>query len=311
MKKNYHYAIAFMAIAIGLILWKTIPNHSQKKRLAPSSAIIDDDAQQANSDTARLQAKNIIHTPKGTLRYAKMKPSYDMVNHFIESGFIDVEYQKWLARLRPNSWKVFLDEKNHVIKFQIREVVTPTVNNDVRMLNFIEEHYIITAIGSNKVSMEDKETMKNLYLSLQVNNSFLENNTQEFSGAPNLQEVEIYPVLAQYQGLSNPELRESDKNFSYLEGKDLPMLLIKSNKGTPNKEDRSTSTDEGRAILYKYGMEDCREVEWQLLPFPRNEEEVKFYTNSPDPDSIGTGARFFTPTVAAWERVHGKKYVEK
>jgi hypothetical protein len=309
MKKIHHYAIALIVIAIVLFLWKIFPNDSKVKPTnAPSGSDIHE-ADDSNFVESNNIGKKILQTPKGTLRYAEVKPSYDMVSRFIDLDLIDADYQQRLARLRPDPWKVFLDDNNHVVKFQIREVVLPTLNNDLAGLDIMEQWYIITEIGTNKISMDDKETMKNLYLSIQLDNSFLDNNTQEFSGGPNLQEVEMYPVIAQYQGIPYPELRNSDKNFAYLQGKDLPMILIKSNKGYPHKDDWNTASEEGRKLLNKYGMKECREIEWLLLPFPRNEEEVKFFANAPNPDSIGTAATRYTPTVKAWERVHGKKYV--
>jgi hypothetical protein len=86
------------------------------------------------------------------------------------------------------------------------------------------------------------------------------------------------------------------------------MLLIKSNKGYGIW---SEAGDEDKKLMNKYGQEDCIDIYWLLLPFPRNEEEAKFYAGVPRPESLGTAARRYTPTVAAWERVHGKKYVDK
>ncbi len=306
MKKIHHYAIVLIGIAIVLILWKIVRNNSDIKTTNVQSGNVIREGHDSNHIAANNTEKKILQSPKGSLSYAEIKPSYDMVNRFIEAGLIDADYQQRLYRLRPNPWKVFLDEHNHVVKFQIRDVTLATVNNDLAMLNDLEKWYIISEIGTNQISMDDEETTKNLYLSIQVHGSFLDNNTEEFSGGINLQEVEMYPVMAQYQGHPNPELRDSDKNLVYLAGKNLPMLLIKSNKGYGTW---SEASDEDKKLLNKYGMEECREIEWLLLPLPRNEEEAKFFANAPIPEHIGTGVLRYTPTVAAWERVHGKKYV--
>jgi hypothetical protein len=311
MKKINHYAFALLGIAIILFLWKIFHNQSPEKPPMSFTETVKDGKQDKSRIAENHHRENILKTPKGNLRFADVKPSYDMVNHFIDLGLIDEDYQKRLSRLRPNPWKVFLDENNHAIKFQIREVVIPTVNNDIAGMNKIEQSYLITEYGTNQISMNDKVMMKNLYLSLQVYNSFLDNATEESSKSFGTKEVEMYPVMAQYQGHPAPELRASDKNLDYLSGKNLPMILIKSNKGIPQDDDWSTASEEGQKILSKYGMEECVEIEWLLWPFPRNKEEAQFFASAPIPEHIGTGAIGYTPTVAAWERVHGKKYVDK
>ncbi len=309
MKKINHYAFALLAIAIILFLWKIFHNQSPEKPPIPLTGTVKDAAQDKNLNAENHHAKNILKTPKGSLHYAEIKPSYDMVDHFISSGFIDEDYQKRLSRLRPNPWKVFLDENNHAIKFQIREVVVPTVNNDLAGLDIIEQSYIITEFGTNQISMNDKVAMKNLYALLSGMHNLIEHCTQNSADSEGKQEIEMYPVMAQYQGLSNPEFRASDKNLAYLSGKNLPMLLIKSNRGYPHEDDWNTASDAGRKLMNKYGFDECMLIEWLLLPFPRNEEEAKFYAGVPRPESLGTAALRYTPTVAAWERVHGKKYV--
>lgn len=306
MKRAHYYAISLIIVAIVFFLWKISSNNSKvNANNAQSGSMID-----AKNNSKRIAENNdekkILHAPKGILHYAEVKPSYDMVNRFNELNLIDTDYQVRLARLRPNPWKVFLDDNSHVVKFQIRDVVIPTVNNDLAGLDVIEKSYLISEFGTNDILLSDVNTMKYLYYSIQIYNSFLDNNTEEFSGYPNLQEVEIYPVMAQYQGHPNIEMRESDKNIEYLSGKNLSMILIKSNKGYGQW---SEASDEDKKLLNKYGMEECMEINWLLLPFPRNEEEAKFYANAPNPDSLGTAATRYTPTVAAWERVHGKKYV--
>jgi len=311
MKKIHHCAIALIGIAVVLLLSKIFPNNSQEKPPIPLSRIVKDGAKDANLIAESHRGEKILKSPKGRLRYTEIKPSYDMVNRFIDLGLIDTDYQERLSRLRPNPWKVYLDDNNHVVKFQIREVVVPTVSNDLAGLDILEQSYVITEFGTNKISMNDKLAIKNLHTLLSGMHNLIEHFTQELAESSNMQEVEMYPVMAKYQGHPNPELRDSDKNLAYLSGKELPMLLIKSNKGYPRQDDWNTASDAGRELLNKYGFDECILIEWLLLPFPRNEDEVKFFANAPIPEHIGTAALRYTPTVAAWERVHGKKYVDQ
>ena len=306
MKKFRYLAAALLAIAILIILWKYL-GHDSKKPHLQNPPVIFHDPRIINYKSSTNKSANYLKTPKGKIYYAEIQPAKKMVNQFIELGLIDADYQERLARLRPNPWKVFLDDKNHVVKFQIREVIHPTVNNDIEGLGVIEQSYVIKQFGTNQISLSDPVAMKKLYFSIQVHKSFLDNNTEEFAGT-NLQEVEMYPVMAQYIGHPNPELRDNEPNLVYLSGKDLPMLLLKTNKGFPNDDDWSTADDASRELLNKYGLKECMEIEWLLLPFPRTEEESKFFANAPIPEHVGTAATLFTPTVKAWERVHGKKY---
>jgi hypothetical protein len=135
--------------------------------------------------------------------------------------------------------------------------------------------------------------------------SYLHKSTK-VSGEIRPNEYVIYPVIARYHGEVNPT--DTDANKAYLQGKDMLMLLIINNRGYPNKSDYFG--DESALTIKRYGFENM-DMLFDLIPLPRNQAEAEWYEKAPRPSEIAVGFRAYTPTVEAWERVNGKKYVVK
>jgi hypothetical protein len=119
-------------------------------------------------------------------------------------------------------------------------------------------------------------------------------------------EFVIYPVIARHIGFYNEKFK--DENHSYLQDKEMLMLLIIENWGYPKKNDYFG--DESALTIKRYGFENM-DMLFDLIPLPRNQAEAEWYAKAPKPFEIGAGFRAYTPTVEAWERVNGKKYVDK
>jgi hypothetical protein len=259
-----------------------------------------------NRENETNDVKMMLHAPFGKLRYKEHNPQYPLIEAFKDYGFLDQDTENVLISERGiNPWQVYLDDEQNVVKFTIREAIPPTVNlNDRLLADFQQQGYEI--VGRNKINfkLDDKELMQQLYKTL-LDKFYLHQSTK-VGGEITPNEYVIYPVIARYHGGADPS--GTDPNQAYLQGKDMLMLLIIRNRGYPNKSDYFG--DESALTIKRYGFENM-DMLIDLIPLPRNQAEAAWYAKAPKPSEIGAGFRAYTPTVEAWERVNGKKYVDK
>jgi hypothetical protein len=233
-------------------------------------------------------------------------PQYSLIQAFKDYGFLDEDTGNVLNKRGINPWQVHLDDEQNVVKFTIREAIPPTVNlNDRLLADFQEQGYEM--VGRNKINfkLDDKELMQQLYKTL-LDRFYLHKSTKA-GGEIRPNEFVIYPVIARYIGFYHENFK--DRNYSYLQDKEMLMLLIIENWGYPNK--LAYFSEQSAPTIKKYGSENCMDMLFTLIPLPRNQAEAEWYKKAPRPSEIGVGFRTYTPTVEAWERVNGKKYVDK
>jgi hypothetical protein len=305
MNKKHFLAYAIMIAAIILIVVRFSgygtsnpqPNTGQNIHPKPSSA--------TSREKETEDVKMMLHSPFGKLRYKEHIPQYPLIQTFKDYGFLDQQTENVLNSRGINPWQVYLDDEQNVVKFTIREAIPPTVYlNDRLLADFQQQGYEI--VGRNKINfkLDDRELMQQLYKTL-LDKFYLHQSTK-VGGEIRPNEYVIYPVIARYHGEIDPT--SIDTNQAYLNGKDMLMLLIIKNQGYPNKLDYFD--DESVPTIKKYGLESMDMLIY-LIPLPRNQAEAEWYEKSPKPYEIGASFRAYTPTVEAWERVNGKKYVEK
>jgi len=296
-----------MIVAIILIVVK-FSGFGSSKPQPKTDQNFDPKPSSANSrENETEDEKMMLHSPFGKIGYKEHLPQYPFIERFKNYGFLDQDTENVLISERGiNPWQVYLDDEQNVVKFTIREAIPPTVNlNDRLLADFQQQGYEI--VGRNKINfkLDDKELMQQLYKTL-LDKFYLHQSTK-VGGEITPNEYVIYPVIARYHGGADPS--GTDPNQAYLQGKDMLMLLIIRNRGYPNKLDYFGNES---ALKFKeYGMENCMDMLIDLIPLPRNQAEAEWYEKAPKPSEIGVGFRAYTPTVEAWERVNGKKYVDK
>jgi hypothetical protein len=305
MNKKHFLAYAIIIVALILILIRLGDDGSTQLQPTAGQENHTNQSSATSREKEKEDVKMMLHSPFGKLRYKEHIPQYPLIQTFKDYGFLDQQTENVLNSRGINPWQVYLDDEQNVVKFTIREAIPPTVNlNDLLLADFQQQGYEIA--GRNKINfkLDDKELMQQLYKTL-LEKFYLHKSTKvgcEIS--PN--EYVIYPVIARYHGEIDPT--SIDANQAYLQGKDMLMLLIIENWGYPNK--LAYFDDESVPTIKKYGLESM-DMLFYLIPLPRNQAEAEWYEKSPKPYEIGASFRAYTPTVEAWERVNGKKYVEK
>jgi hypothetical protein len=167
MNKKHFLAYAIMIAAIILIVVRFSgdgtsnpqPNTGQNIDPKPSSA----NSRENETEDARM----IVYSPFGKLRYKEHIPQYPLIQTFKDYGFLDEKTENVLNGEGINPWQVYLDDEQNVVKFTIREAIPPTVNlNDRLLADFQQQGYEIA--GRNKINfkLDDKELMQQLYKTL-------------------------------------------------------------------------------------------------------------------------------------------------
>ncbi len=304
MNKKHIIAYAIIIAAIILIVIR-LSDHGSTQPMPTDGREIHTNQSSANSrENETNDAKMMLHAPFGKLRYKEHLPQYPLIQTFKDYGFLDQNTENVLNSRGINPWQVYLDDEQNVVKFTIREAIPPTVNmNDLLLADFQNQGYEIA--GRNKINfkLDDKELMQQLYKTL-LDKFYLHKSTK-VGGEIRPNEYVIYPVIARYHSEADP----SNVHQAYLQGKDMLMLLIIRNRGYPNELDYFG--DESVPTIKRYGVENCMDMLIDLIPLPRNQAEAEWYEKAPESSSIGASFRAYTPTVEAWERVHGKKYLDK
>lgn len=305
MNKKHFLSYAIIIVAIILIVVrlrddgssKAQPNTDQKIHPNPSSA--------NSRENKKNDAKMMLHSPFGKIRYKEHIPQYPLIQTFKDYGFLDQNTENVLNNEGINPWQVYLDDEQNVVKFTIREAIPPTVNlNDRVLADFQQQGYEIAGKSNIHFKLDDKELMQQFYKVLLAKSCLHKSTKRSSELSPN--EYVIYPVIARYRGRSAPT--DLDANQVYLQDKEMLMLLIIENWGYPDEHDYFG--DESRLTIKRYGFENM-DMLFYLIPLPRNQVEADWYEKAPKPSEIGVGFRAYTPTVEAWERVNGKKYVDK
>lgn len=305
MNKKHFLAYAIMIAALILIVIRLSDDGSTQPQPTAGG---ENPTNQSSANSRKEEtedAKKILHSPFGKLRYKEYLPQYPLIQKFKNYGFLDENTENVLTSRGITPWQVYLDDEQNVVKFTIREAVPPTVNlNDRVLVDFQKWGYKIAGISKINFKLDDKELMQQLYKTL-LDKFYLHKSTTA-SGEIGSNEYVIYPVIAAYHGQVDPT--GVDANQSYMQDKDMLMLLIVENWGYPNK--LAYFGDESVPTIKKYGSENCMDMLFYLIPLPRNQAEAEWYEKAPKPSEIGASFRAYTPTVEAWERVNGKKYVE-
>jgi len=302
--KRHHFisciVLFFTILAITVKLWQ---NNTQGNA---SSLNGNNTSVQSNPNTDSQKNMNVIKTPFGKIRFQEHIPVYNMIPKLRNEGFIENNEYDLLVRMGIRPWQVYLDERKNVVKITIHKVVQPTISINQQIVDDLASsgYDILGSTGVN-IRLDDQNMMKHFAKLMQENN-YLQNSTLEEDQKYEPDELEMYPVMASYHGHSNNNLK--DENLAYLSAKEMPMLLVIENRGFPHINDNFS--DEVREVLIKYDMQNCMWLCWSLLPLPRNDAEAEWFAKAPKPNSIGNGNSTFAPTVSAWERVHGKKYIE-
>jgi hypothetical protein len=306
MNKKHFLAYAILITAIIIIVVKYSGYGSSKPQPKTDQNIHPNSSSATSREKETEDEKTTLHSPFGKLRYKEHVPQYPLIDTFKDYGFLDEDTGNVLNKRGINPWQVHLDDEQNVVKFTIREAIPPTVNlNDRLLADFQEQGYEM--VGRNKINfkLDDKELMQQLYKTL-LDRFYLHKSTKA-GGEIRPNEYVIYPVIARYHGQAAPT--DIDANQAYLQGKEMLMLLIIYNRGYPDKLDYFG--DESTLTMKKYGFENCMDMLFNLTPLPRNQAEAEWYKKAPRSSEIGVGFRAYTPTVEAWERVNGKKYVDK
>jgi hypothetical protein len=305
MNKKHLLAYAIIIAAIILIVIRLRDDGSTQPLTTDGQEIHTNQSSVSTRENETNDAKMMLHSPFGKIHYKEHLPQYPLIQTFKDFGFLDQDTENVLNSEGINPWQVYLDDEQNVVKFTIREVIHPTVNLNERVLaDFQKQGYEIAGRSKINFKLDDKELMQQLYKTLLVK-SYLHQSTK-VGGEISPNELVIYPVIANYIGFYNENYE--DENHSYLQDKDMLMLLIIENWGYAKKSDYFG--DESALTIKKYGFENM-DMLFYLIPLPRNQAEAEWYAKAPKPSEIGVGFRAYTPTVEAWERVNGKNYVEK
>lgn len=257
--------------------------------------------------TLAQQKERVITTPVGTVPYNELYSKFDMVSQLNQENWLDEMRFQYLKKLKPYPWQIYQNEDSYVVKMQAGEVGQSLVNYDDIALNYFEKQqgYTVEGIDDGLINFNNKSIMKQLVSCFKRRN-ILDNATEEMSSSVDSKEVEIYPVAVRYV---TPMGSLDTRNQDYFGDRTLSMLLIKANNGNVRKEERQG--EEWDHIFNTYGPAECRMVVWQLILLPRDEKEAEWFSKAPVPYAIGCGFQHPAPYVARWEKVHGKKYVEK
>ena len=225
------------------------------------------------------------------IRYGKHDPLNHDNEHNIQNSL----------KNRPLPWSVSLDDKGTILKIAHFNSNEPVISLDSQAMGFFREiGYEILSYGIEEFSLDNPYFFKNLYKD-SFAGSLIISATESNNGGYHDQ-AEIFPVMVRYNG--NQE-QSSIENIKYLNGSDIPMLLVKHVKRALSSDD--LKSDRVTEVTWIYGVENTKAVIWTLSPFGRNDKEVEFINKSPQ--NIGASYDADSVRIKAWEKHHGRKYI--
>lgn len=308
MKRNHYIAGIILFCALLCITVKLMDHNTHVDSVKPQVKNLDPHLPSGrNQDNPQNQ--NVIKAPFGKIRFEEHLPEYNMIPYLRQNGFINDDDYRQLASMVILPWQVYLDEQKHVVKITIHKLMQPTLSIKQQLIDDLAINgYDILGSTGVKLDLDDKNMMKH-FATLMRNKNYLRKSTVRKGHDDSRDELEMYPVMARYHGRIDTKIK--DENLDYLSEKELPMLLVIDNRGIPKDDIRATASDEDRVeLFYKYEVQNCMWITWTLLPMPRNDAEAEFFAKAPAPNSVAQSGSAFAPTVSAWERVNGKKYVQ-